>query len=70
MKKKNELKKKAIKLDLEKIEIDELSKSMLNGIQGGYGSNPCGTGNTCNCPSVTPNYCDTGFGCTYAWSPC
>jgi hypothetical protein len=36
MKKKNLLKKAAVKLDLEKIEIDVLSDSMLNGLQGGY----------------------------------
>lgn len=59
MKKKNELKKKAIKLDLEKIEIDELSKSMLNSIQGGYLTiPPCiptYTCNTCDCnPTIVP----------------
>jgi hypothetical protein len=36
MKKKNGLKKAAIKLDLEKIEIDTLTKSMLDSLQGGY----------------------------------
>ncbi|TAL62001.1 MAG: hypothetical protein EPN88_14105 [Bacteroidetes bacterium] len=69
MKKKNELKKKAIMLDLEKIDIDELSKSMLNGIQGGYGTQNCPPSvicntQTCNCPSVWPNYCPTGWSCT------
>ena len=69
MKKKNELKKKSIKLDLEKIEIDELSKSMLNGIQGGYVTQPpcnptvgtCGT--HCACQS------DIGW-CTDAGQIC
>ena len=65
MKKKNALKKTAVKLDLEKIEIDFLSDSMLNGLQGGYNtqpgpftvcSNPCGGTNTCTCLSVV-NYC-------------
>ncbi len=52
MKKKNELKKKAIKLDLEKIEIDELSNSMLKSIQGGYDTIlPCipTASQTCGC---------------------
>jgi hypothetical protein len=40
MKKKNALKKAAVKLDLEKIEIDVLSDSMLNGLQGGYYTEP------------------------------
>jgi hypothetical protein len=49
MKKKNELKKKAIKLDLEKIEIDILTISMINGLQGGYQTQPIAT--NCGCPS-------------------
>jgi hypothetical protein len=60
MKKKNELKKAAIKLDLEKIEIDVLSDSMLNGLQGGYhtqpGNSSCIYGN-CN------SYAGCSFGC-------
>jgi hypothetical protein len=50
MKKKNASRKAPIKLDLEKIEIDVLSDSMLNGLQGGYGPSEtiigCGGGTT------------------------
>lgn len=71
MKKKNALKKAAIKLDLEKIEIDVLSDSMLNGLQGGYNTQPdpysvCATS---NCTVVNCTFgCATqlcSIGCTH-----
>jgi hypothetical protein len=65
MKKKNGLKKAAVKLNLEKIEIDVLSNSMLNGIQGGYQTQPglptCPNGD-CNPNTLRtqyPNVCPT-----------
>jgi hypothetical protein len=51
MKKKSEIKKNSIKLDLEKIDIDVLTNSMLSSLQGGYQSQNVG-GNTC-CISVS-----------------
>ncbi|TAL66618.1 MAG: hypothetical protein EPN88_08120 [Bacteroidetes bacterium] len=56
MKKKNALKKAAIKLDLEKIEIDVLSDSMLNGLQGGYNTYDVTCVTACN--SVCYTRCD------------
>ncbi|TAL65343.1 MAG: hypothetical protein EPN88_09715 [Bacteroidetes bacterium] len=58
MKKKNALKKAAIKLDLEKIEIDVLSDSMLNGLQGGYLTQP---GNN----SCIDGICNTEVNCSF-----
>lgn len=57
MKNKNALKKASVKLDLGKIEIDLLSDAMLNGLQGGYATQPgpgtvC-TGGTCGCTGQT-----------------
>jgi hypothetical protein len=58
MKKKNSLKRNPIKLDLDRIEIDVLSDSMQNGLQGGYQTQPghasCMDGN-----------CNTSSGCTF-----
>jgi hypothetical protein len=59
MKKKNGLKKAAVKLNLEKIEIDVLSNSMLNGIQGGYQTQP--TLPTCPDGDCRPNTLQTQF---------
>jgi hypothetical protein len=59
MKNKNALKKSAIKLDLEKIEIDVLSDSMLNGLQGGYQTQPFNT--LClGCETIDTACCTNG----------
>jgi hypothetical protein len=65
MKNKNALKKAAIKLDLEKIEIDVLSDSMLNSLQGGYLSQYIGGDTTCistpgNCTGAPQGCCTQG----------
>lgn len=59
MKRKNGLKKAAVKLNLEKIEIDVLSNSMLNGIQGGYQTQPGLP--TCPDGDCRPNTLQTQF---------
>jgi len=72
MKKKNALKKAAIKLDLEKIEIDVLSDAMLNSLQGGYLTQFIGGDTFC---ISTPGHC-SGAGqsccaaCTYNLTTC
>jgi hypothetical protein len=60
------MKKIAINLDLDKIEIDTLSDSMLHGLQGGYRSQAIGLNTLClsadnHCYSDGQTYC--GGGC-------
>lgn len=62
MGKKDSLKKAPIKLDLEKIELDVLSNSLMNGLHGGYisqfknGLTECISGDT-NCCTMGQTHC-------------